>query len=222
MLQSKGLWRVGLVLGLLAGVLHLVGYVLYAHGILNGAIHTNIVSWGLWTFGSIVAFVTFQEIAHDWVKSFLNAVCVLGMFVIFGLILYQRGRDHVPFELDAGMITDLLIAVLDLFVMFIWILFRKRSLSVIDFWLQVDIIISFLPIMRSTIADPSSETLIPWVLWTFAYLAQYFCIACRAADKVGDEVDLKSTKRSLNTPLNYLFWHGALAFVLLQGGAALL
>lgn len=221
MLQSKGLWHFGLVLGLLAAALHLAGYVLYGWGIWRGAIHTNPFSWGLWVLGAGIAYGVFREIAHDWVKSLLNLVCTLGMLVICGMVGSQYILGSASLTWDTDTEINLAITVLDIFVMFIWILFRKRSLNVLDFWFQVDIFVSFLPIVRATHADPTGETLLPWVLWTLAYTVQVFCVACRPADRIGDEVDEKSTRRILHTPLHYLFWH-AIMVAMLVGGTALL
>ncbi len=143
------------------------------------------------------------------------------MFSILGLLGYKLWlTPEEYFVLDGDMLRDFAIAVLDIFVVFICFLFRKRSLGVVDGFFQLDIFLSFVPIMLATFADPTGETLLPWALWTVAYFLQYFCVGLRADIKDG-EVDKESTKRSQNTPFHYLAWHAVMTVTVFFGGAAL-
>lgn len=213
-------WRVGLVFGVVSAILHLAGYVLYAEGLINGEIETNVVSWSLWVVGTLIAYLVYRDIAHDWVKSLLNLICTISMFFIFGLLISNVLQGSISLEFDSEMITDLWIAVVDIFVMFIWILFRNRNLRVVNFFFQLDIIISFIPIVRATIADPSAEPLLPWALWAAAYLFQYWCVGYRVEEKIEENEDEGEEK--LHTPFNYFAWHLVMACIILAGGAALL
>lgn len=219
MMQTKEAWRVGLVFGIISVILHLAGYVLYAQGIVRGEVVTNPVSWFLWVVGSVVAYLVYNDIAKDKVKSALNFVCSVSMFFIFGLLVAGYMQDPTPLALDTDMVTDLWIAGVDLFVMFIWIRFRDKSLSIVNFFFQLDIIISFIPIVRATLADPSAEPLLPWALWTTAYLFQYWCVGWR--EEKPEEGEAKDDEK-LQTPFNYFVWHLVMTVIILAGGTALL
>lgn len=154
-------------ISIVASIVQMYGYWLYNKGIYAGGIKPNATSWGLWAFGSIIATWSYFELVHDWTKViFPIACCVvcIGTFVF----AWFKGKFEAPKK------EDVLIAMLDILVVVFWLFTESATMT--NLLMQVDVIISFYPILRGVLANPRSEEPKPWFVWTAAYALFFIAV----------------------------------------------
>ncbi len=179
-----------IVFGIVAGVVQLAGYWVYNKKLESKEINPNATTWAIWGLGSFVAVMLYQDLAHDWVKEFLPIVCSIAAFGTF-VHMMIKGSFQRPDRLDIEMF------LLDTAVVTYWIMSDDPiSANVL---LEVDIWISFLPILRSTWNKPETEDPKPWFIWSIAYTLLTVTVLMRW-EKWWD----------LLLPVNYLILHLAI------------
>lgn len=147
--------------GITAGIVQLHGYWVYNSHVRKGHIIPNGASWFIWGIGSLIAFFIYFDLTHDLIKSTLPFLCSLAAFVTF-VFFAIRGHLSKPDSFE------IYILILDFCVVVFWLTTGNPRLA--SLFLQIDVIISFIPIIRSTLIDPSSEKPGAWKIWTLAYL----------------------------------------------------
>ncbi len=182
---------VSVLLGVLAAILQLVGYVLYFRAMAARGIVPNSTSWGLWLFGAIVSLSVYGSETHDIAKLLLPAVCAV---CSIGVVSYAVWKGKV-LRPDA---TDYLTAVLDVVVLGVWFVTRPGHAGYTA--LLLDTTLTFIPILRTTWRRPADEDWLPWTVWTLAYGC--LIVVCVVAwEGVGPAL----------LPVLYAFLHGAVA-----------
>ncbi len=149
------------ICGVMSGVMQLAGYITYIVGMAKFGVRPNFTSWGLWVFGAAVSILVYQSETSDAWKLVLPITCAVCSVVVALYALLQRSFD-IPDKLDV------FIALCDIAVIGLWIAFKNSHLAY--YFLILDTTISFLPIVRSTLANPQAEIKEAWAIWTLAYV----------------------------------------------------
>ena len=158
------------VISVVAGVAQLIGYFLYNRAIFSKDIVPNSSSWFLWSVGSSIATVSYCTISEDWVKNILPLTCsvaCVGTF-IFSLCTGNFSRPDK---------WDILVIILDVLVVIFWMTTEMENVA--NLLLQIDIALSFWPMIRETYHHPENERKAPWIVWDFAYLFMLIVVLMR-------------------------------------------
>ncbi len=161
---------ISVFIGILAGFLQILGYIVYFRHINKGLIKPNTASWSIWAFGALLESGSYIFSTGDWIKNVLPIVCALSAVTLFILCIY---RGHF------SPITNFekMLVVLDCLAILIWWFYDSATYA--NLFLVVTAIISFLPIMLSVLRDPLREYAKPWYIWTVAYLLLTFVVLIR-------------------------------------------
>lgn len=171
-----------------ASMVLLVGYWLYNKKIANSDTKPNATTWGLWALASFPVVLLYQDLTNDWIKNLLPFACAIAAVATF-IHMMVRGSFQKPDRLDVE------IFILDLVVILYWYTTKDPFISSI--FLEIDIWITFIPILRSTWKDPKSENHLPWSIWTISYILFTLAVVMRW-EKWWD----------LILPVNYVIQHG--------------
>jgi hypothetical protein len=151
----------GELAGLSAAAVHAAGYVAYYRRVRDGTVRPNATSVSLWLFGNIVSLWGYALVTHDWYKLGVPITCTAGMCIIAVQTFWRYGLAGVDR-------ADVVVAGLDVSIIATW--FFSRSVPLTYAALLIDTLLSFIPIWRSTFAEPGREHATPWVIWSVAYL----------------------------------------------------
>jgi hypothetical protein len=149
-----------LTLGILAGLLQLAGYALYARETVLGHIKPNTASWGLWALGAVLESGSYAIATQDIAKNILPVLCALSAIAFFFIAL-RRGHFE---KIDC---FDWIIIGLDIVAVAIWV--STRSAIYANIYIVTTAVFSFVPIFRHAWRDPKHENATPWIIWTLAY-----------------------------------------------------
>lgn len=158
----------GHVLGIVAAVLQVCGYLLYIRNFRNKSILPNAASFLMFAYGTAFIFFLEWQSSASWPMLALPGACAL-MSVIIALMCLRRGAtepidqvEGVTFALDVGLTLGY---AYGLFV------FGANPAFAVGFLLagNVTTLTAFFPLVRSTYAWPKRELPGPWVVWTIAY-----------------------------------------------------
>jgi hypothetical protein len=198
----------GAMLGYLGASISLMAYGWYAALLLSKEVDTNIVTWGLWSFEATLSFFIYKsQTRGDFPKYVEELIAAIGCITVTVLLI---GRAWLT---DAILLaqtewSDWASAIFCLAVLRIYL---KNIGDGNDSWMAARvfhgvIILSAIPIVRSTIENPSDEPLWPWVLWAVGFAFQSLCILLRRGEG--------KIYRVILTPINYGFWHAAIAIII--------
>jgi len=161
----------GAVLGVAAGVLQLVGYVVYLRQLLARRVQPNAASWGMWAFSALFGCWSYAEMTADWAKCVLPAACCVACMVTFLLCLLVgrlrrvEGWEFAVWGLDAAL-------------MLVWFAGGVSAVAA-NLILQFTTALSFAPILWHVRAAPEAERPQAWLLWSSAYLLQIVVVVFR-------------------------------------------
>lgn len=188
-------------LSLLAFLLHISGYVVYATFTLQAKIKPNAASWLMWMFGGVIEFLTYSAIdGETWFGSSLPLACVIGLALIFFTTLFAEYRSrlkkvpghvfHKPEPVDYGLIS------FDAFAGLIWLTFNTPFLA--NTLAVSSSIVTFIPIWKTTL-QTGEERVLPWCLWCLAYTAMLLVVLLEGGANI---------LKQLIYPIYYLLLHG--------------
>jgi hypothetical protein len=155
------------IFGVVAGITQLYGYWLYNKEIDKGTIKPNATSWGLWSFGNVIATWSYLELIDDLAKGILPLLCACASVATFLRALLKDKFERPDRE-------SLLIAVVDLEVIGFWLLTESKTIT--NLFVQIDAIISFAPLIRDVWKNPDHERAGPWFVWCLAYTFQFTAV----------------------------------------------
>ena len=145
--------------GIVAGLLQFLGYVLYIRGVRKLGTTPNASSWAIWAFGGLLNLFSYNQLVGDLVKEilpFVCSLCCIGSFLFF----WKRGSMRWPDKSDwAILAVDCLITVY-------WFVTGSSEANLLY---QVGTVISFIPICRGMLKKTDREEPLPWVVWALAY-----------------------------------------------------
>ncbi len=203
---------VGAVLGYSGAVTSATAYTWYAIYLMQGEADTNVITWTLWALESVLSFFIYRrQTGNDFASYLEEAVASLGCISITLLMTFRA----IWFDADIFGPLEWIDGISA--VLFLWVLkvYRRTERTgdvwPATLWFQVLLVVSSLPLVRSTWENPHGEPLWPWVIWSTGFALQLTCAYLRREGK---------SFRTLLTPFNYFFWHAAVGVIVMTSGAA--
>lgn len=142
-----------LLLGSLAGLLNLVGYVPYIKDILKKKVKPHRITWGIWTILTTIA--AFNQVSNQGGYSslfFISTALLVGITFVLSLLFGVGGASKI----------DRICLVLALLLLAYWLTVQETRISTL---LAVIIDgIGLIPTIIKTFKNPETETYIQWSL----------------------------------------------------------
>lgn len=184
-----------LTISVCAGIVQILGYVIYNREMFLGRIKPNATSWFMWGMGSALATWSYVALSQDWVKDILPVTCAIVCILTFVFALLQGNYQRPD-------MYDVFVCVLDMGILGFWFLTDSDEYTNLLF--QIDAILSFVPIIKGTWKNPSNERATPWIMWSIAYSLMGVVVLMRF-EKWWD----------LMYPVNYFVLHLTIVFIVL-------
>ena len=181
--------NVDVTVGLAAGVIQLIGYILYWKLVVTAAGKLpNPLTWLMFGYGTILLTVLEFDVGATWDELYLPivcAICGLGVAIIIWLRSYKATKRRWPKEWTMRQVDlwDGMSLATDYVVTFgyvvAWVVFtwgalneegRYISLMVFLFCSNISTVFNFVPILRDTRVNPGHEHWLPWAVWTMSYM----------------------------------------------------
>lgn len=189
-------WQVAL--GVIAGLIHVIGFAVYNKQMIRGQSIPNSTTWTLWTFLSTLNCLTYLDASGDWIKALLPIASSLATIIVF-LLAIKKGKLSRLDNLEKILLSlGLLSAV-------VWYYFHSATKA--NMILQVCIIISFVATFRSVWKKPKSEKAMPWFIWSSAYTLSITVVLSRWQNQWID----------LLYPINCLILHAIVGILTFRG-----
>jgi hypothetical protein len=165
-----------LAIGIGAGLLQVLAYLLYFRQVLRADIAPNGMSWSMWSYGTLVFFVIEADLGAPVSLLILPGVCALcslgvatHAFLRAAYLPPARG-DWAILWIDMGIIGG--------YVALLYGVHGGVEPSphypiglVFILMAAISSVTSSLPILRSTRAEPQHEQPLAWFVWAAAYAA---------------------------------------------------
>lgn len=154
--------QVRLALGIVAAVLHGLGYYLYSRHTKLGQSTPNIASWSIWAFLATINALTYRVMSGDPAATLQFFMGSIGCMLTF-LFALAMGKFSWPkrWEHWAMFILGIVATV---------VYYRFRNATSANMIVLVAFVISFIPTLEGVIRDPFVEVPRSWVIWTVAYM----------------------------------------------------
>ena len=165
------------ILGVVAGALQAVGYLVYGFKVLRRDILPNPASWLMFAYGTTLLLVLELDRGASLALLILPFVCAVLSVVVAWHSLRKVRRAWWP-EHILERVSFMLDVFLTIAYISAWMLLSEgvigegaRSATVIFILLcwNVGIFTSFFPLLRQVYRHPKTEHFEPWVIWTCAY-----------------------------------------------------
>jgi uncharacterized membrane protein (UPF0136 family) len=127
-----------ITIALAASIIQIIGHIVYNRELES---KPNLTSWTIWGITSLIDTLNYIDLTGDWQKNLLAITCALSCLVTWLLLLF-RGRFSIP---RAKEYISLMLSAAALVLWKQFSLLRESSAL-----LQVDNVISFIPIIAST------------------------------------------------------------------------
>lgn len=184
-----------IALSVASGIVQIFGYWIYNRDTFSGKIQPNATSWFMWAVGSALATWSYMALSEDWVKDILPITCSIVCMLTFVFALL-RGKYKPP------DMYDVFVCSLDMGIIIFWLLTESDEYTNLLF--QIDVMLSFVPIVKNTWKNPDHEQAKPWLIWSTSYAMMTVVVMCRY-EKWWD----------LMYPLNYLALHVLIAAIVI-------
>lgn len=172
-----------LLLGICAGILQVIGYIIY---ILHDDIDPNPVTWFMFAYGTAILTILEWDMDATIPELILPATCsVFAIYVSLRCWVHARRRDPSKWWPEdwwpsdriqqASFISDILITIgyvsIWAFVAFGTLTPETKLLAVFWFLLlsNLSTFPAFYPIIHETYKYPEKENYLPWFVWSAAY-----------------------------------------------------
>lgn len=149
--------KITFFLALIACGTQIWGHVIYNK---DAKIIPNLTSWSIWGITSLLDTWNYSEMTGDWQKNLLSFTCSLMCLITWIICLFKGRFEKLEMEHFIGFLTCGIALVL-------WRGFDLIKESNIT--LQIDNLISFIPILIGVMKNPNKENSRPWIVWTFSY-----------------------------------------------------
>ncbi|HVV38802.1 MAG TPA: hypothetical protein VHD31_00555 [Candidatus Paceibacterota bacterium] len=146
------------LLGVITVVLSVVGFIPYIRDTIKGKTKPHLFTYLIWAIVTALAFFG-QQAAGAGPGAWTTGVMAILTIVVL-ILCFKYGTNDVT-RLDIIFLVAALIAIIP------WFLTSDPTLSVVIATF-VDVC-AFFPTIRKTFKDPSSETLISWILNLFRH-----------------------------------------------------
>jgi hypothetical protein len=154
-----------LLLGSLAGILNILGYVPYIKDILKKKVQPHRITWGIWTILTTIA--AFNQVSNGGGYStlfFISTAILVGIVFILSL----------RFGVGGGSKVDIICLVLAILLLIYWVTVQETRISTL---LAVIIDgVGVIPTLIKTFKNPETETYIQWTLAGIAGVATLLAV----------------------------------------------
>ncbi len=196
----------GSVLGILAAIFQISGYLFYIRNFLKRSIRPNAASYLMFAYGtSLVAFLAWQNGAV--LPELLLLFACAAMSIIVALLCLRKNATEPVDRFEAIIFSaDLWLTIG--FAAMVFAQVEKSAYAAVFLILgNATTLTSFIPILRSTWRDPRREQPLPWIIWSLAYL----CLTGATLLSTGFDQPVL-----LMYPIANVVLHGAMAFFSLR------
>lgn len=159
----------GGVLGVLAAIFQISGYLLYIRNFLRRSIRPNAASYLMFAYGtSLVAFLAWENGAR-WQELLLLVACATMSVIVAVMCLRKNATEPVDRFEAIVFSADLWLTIGYAALVFSQV---EKAAYIAAFLVlgNVTTLTSFMPILRSTWRDPRREQPLPWMVWSVAYI----------------------------------------------------
>lgn len=155
--------RLTVFVSVVAACLHGVAYFLYSVQAKRGASKPNPAALLIWVILSVVNAATLTSLS-DWVASLQFLTGSVATIAMFGYVLIV-GKLAPLKKAEWGYVALALVAIA------VWVkLGGRNGATLASLIILSTAIISGIPIALGLLKNPSNEPLVPWLLWTAAFL----------------------------------------------------
>lgn len=158
-----------LIVALVACAVQVKGHVVYNR---ESGIYPNPTSWTLWGLTGFLEAFNYQDMSGDWVKNLLPYTCASCCAITWIICLFKS-----RFQFKRLKSTDYISLVLCGLALVVWK--RFDLVTEANVILQIDNIISFLPIIVSVARDPEEEKPSAWMWWSVSYFLGTLVVGLR-------------------------------------------
>jgi len=170
------------ILGIVAGALQAVGYLVYGFKVLKRDITPNATSWMMFAYGTTFLVVLEWDRDASLALLALPVVCALSSIGIAWYCLRKARRTWWP-EHRIERLSFFFDVLLTIAYLYTWVLLLQGSIGeqgkdwaeffILICW-NVGIFTAFFPLLRQVYRRPASEHAAPWLIWTCAYTTLAF------------------------------------------------
>ena len=170
-------------LGILAGLLQVLGYILY---IRDDEIDPNPVTWFMFAYGTGILALLEWDTDATWPELFLPITCAaFSIYVSYRCWKKARRRDPSRWWPEDwwpedkweqwSFVSDVFITIgyIAAWALATWALltpeYREFAVLAFLFLSNLSAFPSFYPLLRQTYLRPETEHWFPWAIWTVAY-----------------------------------------------------
>jgi hypothetical protein len=158
------------VLGLIAGSMHVVAFGIYNKQLFKGESVPNPATWLLWAIGTVLNLLTYFHMTRDWVKSLLPTMSSVACLATF-VVALAKGKLSKPSAGDWSFFGFGLVALI------IWKALGSAAYA--NLWLQLSVAVSFVPTFHGVWREPRKERCLPWFIWSVAYVFLFATVVMR-------------------------------------------
>lgn len=166
-----------IALGILAGLMHIIAFVIYNKQMIQGTSSPNVATWTAWSFLTFLNLGSYLVMSGDFIKSLLPLASSLATLFTF-IFAIAKGKFS---RIDKW---DGISLVIGLFAGFVWWYYSSAMYA--NFILQASIVVSFIPTYRGLWINPRNETPLPWVIWAGAYILSLVVVFLRWNNQLQD------------------------------------
>ena len=159
-----------IMLGVIAGLIHIAAFIIYHKQILQGTSRPNRTTWTLWVFISTLNCISYIVMSRDIVKGLLPIASTIACIAVFVVSLFKGKLS----KLNLG---DEIVLVLGFVSLFVW--WAYHSATYANLLLQVCIFISFIPTYHGVWGNATNEKALPWFIWSSAYILTIIVVSLR-------------------------------------------
>jgi hypothetical protein len=171
------------IIGACAGILQIVGYILYLR---DSDIDPNPVTWFMFAYGTGILALLEWDSSATWPELFLPIACaVLSIVVSYKCWKRARAKDPTRWWPEdwwpedktekLSFVSDILItlAYIAAWMLASWSILtpENREYAVLTFLFlsNLSTFPSFYPLLRETYLNPQKENWLPWAVWAVSY-----------------------------------------------------
>ena len=154
------------VLGMISGIFFTIAYIPYIISVIKGDTKPHPFSWFLWgLIGVISLFFYIRVGATDTLPLAVRGAVFPFVVFLFSIKYWKGGFSHF----------DYIVLCLSIASIVLYVLFHSASLSLTTSILA-DMFV-FMPTIRKTYLDPSSESLLSWFIFFLSYMFSVLAIS---------------------------------------------
>ena len=174
-------------LALLAGLTQAAAYVYYLRLTVRGKTWPHPMSWLMFAYGTALVLLIESRSGASWRELFLPLICATSSVFIASAAWRNNGGtakltsfDWWTFRADLALTTGYLAVWYAIQAGLLAHQIQPSANVVFLLGVNATTLTAFLPLLGSTLRDPSNEHPGPWLLWSLAYLLLLIATALNA------------------------------------------